>query len=335
MKNERRQLIDRIRPLRTAGIARSALLLSFDLLVYAGLWTALLLVGPWWAKLPLALATGGAIARLFLIGHDACHGSFFPGPRWLNTWAGRLVFLPSLTPYSTWELGHNTNHHGFTNLRDKDPSYAPLSPAEYHALPPWRQWLERVYRHPPGPGLYYCVEVWWKHLWFPRAAERSIYYADSLLTLAFLFAQLAAVWLVAQATSQHPLALAAWSVALPFVAWSGLMGFVTYQQHTNPQVVWYADRRQWEPVNAQIRGTVHIRFPAPIAALFDNIMEHTAHHIDVAIPMFDLPEAQRRLESEFPADVPQVRWTLSYYLDCCRQCQLYDYETQQWTTFQP
>lgn len=333
MKSARRQLVDRIRPARTTGSLRPALVLAADLLVYGALFAALLFAGPWWAKLPLAFCTAVSIARLFLIGHDACHGAYFPGPRWANTAAGRLVFLPSLTPYSTWELGHNTLHHGFTNLKGKDYVYTPFSPAEFTELPRWRQWLERVYRHPLGPGLHYGIEVWWKRLWFPRPAERPIYLADSALTLAYLAAQMAVVVAVARFTGQHPLALAAWALVLPFLFWNGLMGFVTYQQHTHPQVVWYADRRQWDPVTAQVHGTVHVQFPPLIAALLGNIMEHTAHHLDVAIPMFELPEAQRRVEAEFPDEVVVVPWTLTYYLECCRQCKLYDYASQRWTSF--
>lgn len=335
MSLRRRELIEKIRPVRTAGALKPAALMAFDLSIYALLWAALLLAIPWWLHAALGVAAGIATARLFLIGHDACHGAYFPAPvRWANAIAGRIVFLPSLTPYSAWELGHNTLHHGFTNLRGKDYVYTPFSKAEYDALPAWRRLLERVYRHPLGPGLHYGIEVWWKRLWFPRElTARRIYLWDSLLTLAFLAAQIAAVIAAARTTGQHPVALAAWAIALPFAVWSFVMGFVTYQQHTNPSVVWYADRRDWDPVTAQVHGTVHVVFPAPVGALLGNIMEHTAHHIDVAIPLFDLPEAQRRVEQEFPEGVTVVKWSLRYYLDCCRQCKLFDYSTRTWTGF--
>lgn len=333
MKRTRRQVVDRIRPVRTAGWVRSAGLLTVDLAVYAGLWTALLLTGPWWWKVPLACFVAVAIARLFLIGHDACHGAFFPGSRGANATVGRLVFLPSLTPYTTWELGHNTLHHGFTNLKGKDYIYTPFSAAEFASLPRWRQWLERVYRHPLGPGLHYGIEVWWKRLWFPRPAERGIYLVDSVVTLLFVAAQMAVAVAVARGTGQSEIALVGWAVVLPFLLWNGVMGFVTYQQHTHPAVIWYADRGEWDPVSAQVHGTVHVEFPALVGRILGNIMEHTAHHIDVAIPMFDLQEAQRRVEAEFPGEVPRVRWSWRWYLECCRRCKLYNYEAKQWTSF--
>ena len=48
-------------------------------------------------KLLSGAVAGFFIGRLFILGHDACHQSFTVHRR-LNTWLGRLVFLPSLTP---------------------------------------------------------------------------------------------------------------------------------------------------------------------------------------------------------------------------------------------
>ena len=39
---------------------------------------------------------------------------------------GRLVSMPSLTPYSLWDLGHNVVHHGYTDLKDFDFVWQPL-----------------------------------------------------------------------------------------------------------------------------------------------------------------------------------------------------------------
>src|SRR5580692_8498631 len=93
---------------------------------------------------PLALriaagfSAGVLLAVLFVVGHDACHGSF-TSRRWLNVGIGRLAFLPTLTPYSTWELSHNLTHHVYTNLKQFDYVWRPLSRAEYNLLPEWRK----------------------------------------------------------------------------------------------------------------------------------------------------------------------------------------------------
>jgi omega-6 fatty acid desaturase (delta-12 desaturase) len=43
------------------------------------------------------VVNGFIIGRLFILGHDARHQAFTPN-RKLNTWLGRMLFMPSLTP---------------------------------------------------------------------------------------------------------------------------------------------------------------------------------------------------------------------------------------------
>src|SRR5579885_36390 len=54
----------------------------------------------------LAPVAGLAIGMLFIVGHDACHGSLTPSTK-LNAWLGRVAFLPSLHPFAAWEYSHN------------------------------------------------------------------------------------------------------------------------------------------------------------------------------------------------------------------------------------
>jgi omega-6 fatty acid desaturase (delta-12 desaturase) len=332
----RRRVLDHLAFGRRRRTGSALLLLGFDLALYGLSWTALLLTPVWWIKLPLAVATAVSVARLFFIGHDACHGSYF-GAHWANAFAARIVFLPSYTPFSAWEFGHNTLHHGFTNLRGKDYVYTPFAKAEFDGLPKWRRLLERAYRHPLGPGLHYFAEIWWKKLWFPSAEHvgqvRAANMSDSVLTTLFLTVQAALVLMTAARENQNPAVLALWAICAPFVVWNAMMGFVTFQHHTHPSVVWYAHRRDWDPLKAQVENTMHVVFPWPLGALLDNIMEHTAHHLDVTIPFFDLPGAQSEVERIFSGQVKVIRWSWRYYAWCCRLCKLYDYEARLWLGF--
>ena len=102
---------------------------------------------------------------------------------------GRLVFLPTLTTFSLWHVGHNVAHHGFANLKGRDQVWVPYSPEEFAALPKWRQRMERIYRSVWGFGLYYLVELWWNKLMFPSrkhvGARRKEFIVDSVLAVAF------------------------------------------------------------------------------------------------------------------------------------------------------
>ena len=133
------------------GVATPIIWFLLDWLVLAVAIASLLFVDSWWVKIFASLVAALWIARLFVIGHDACHGSYTPN-KTLNKWIGRIAFLPSLTPYSLWEIGHNLAHHGFTNLKGRDYVWTPYSPSEFAKLPWLRRRLERLYRCLAGAG---------------------------------------------------------------------------------------------------------------------------------------------------------------------------------------
>src|SRR5437660_7508067 len=121
-----------LRPYRAKAEVFALGLFAADCVMYAGC-TSLAA-----AHVPIALrflagtAAGVLLAVLFVVGHDACHGSF-TSRRWMNQSIGRIAFLPTLTPFSTWELSHNLTHHIYTNLKQLDYVWTPLSKREYDA----------------------------------------------------------------------------------------------------------------------------------------------------------------------------------------------------------
>lgn len=311
------------------------LILAFDLALFAAGTALTLLATALALKLAGTLVVTAAIVRLFLVGHDACHGSFFGNAR-LNAACGRLAFLPSMTAYSLWEVGHNTAHHGFNNLKGRDQVWAPYSKAEFDALPRRRQALERLYRGGLGWGAYYLVEMWWKKLYFASRKEigstRRIYRLDSLLVTAGALAWLGVVALVARATGQSFTLLATLAVVVPFLLWNGIMGFVVYLHHTHPTIAWFQNRQEWQRHRAYLTATACARLPFGIDRLMHNIMEHNAHHLNPRIPMYTLRAAQQVLREKFPG-LCEYRLDWRGYRDNARRCKLYDYANHAWTDF--
>ncbi len=113
-------------PLAERTTAYAIVLLVFDYLVLFSLLGGTVLAHSWPIKLLFGMIAGFWIGRLFIIGHDACHQSLTPHRR-LNKVLGRIAFLPSITPYSLWDIGHNVVHHGYTNLKGFDFVWAPLT----------------------------------------------------------------------------------------------------------------------------------------------------------------------------------------------------------------
>ncbi|MCW5648661.1 MAG: fatty acid desaturase [Ramlibacter sp.] len=323
-------------PLVGRTTAWPVLLLLTDTALLLLCLTGTLALEPLWARLLCGLAAGVVIARLFIIGHDACHQSLTPHRR-LNKWLGRLAFLPSLTPYSLWDVGHNVVHHGYTNLKGFDFVWAPCTREEFLALTPLQRGLDRLYRSGWAPGLYYMVEIWWKRMFFPgrryMPTRRAIFLIDNLMVLAFGTAWVGGLLAAAQALGQPPGQALLAGLAVPLAVWFALIGFVVYVHHTHTDVAWHRDRTAWSRAQPFVSTTVHLTFRRGMGALLHHIMEHTAHHVDMSIPLYRLKRAQARLEALLPGRIVVQPFSWRWYFRTARQCKLYDFERGCWTDY--
>lgn len=325
-------------PLSGRSSARALFLLTMDyallLLFLAGsVWLT-----AWWAQLASGLAAGLVIGRLFIIGHDGCHQSLTVH-RGLNRWLGRIAFLPSLTAYSLWDLGHNKVHHGYTNLKGVDFVWAPLTRREFDALPPMRRLMERIYRSGWGPGLYYMVEIWWKKMMFPREAgtgraSQPVFTWDCILVSLFAAGWIAALAAAAPLAGKTLGAVLLPGFFLPLFVWFNMMGFVIYGHHTHVKVSWHDDRATWQRAQPFVSTTVHLTFPWRLGTLLHHIMEHTAHHVDMSIPLYRLKAAQAKLEELLPERIVVQPFSWRWYFSTARACKLYDFSRNAWTDFE-
>lgn len=323
-------------PIVQRNTAHALLLVMVDLLLFAaGLATVVLAEHPA-VQLLAGLASGFVIGRLFILGHDACHQSL-TRHRTLNRWIGRLVFLPSMTPYSLWDVGHNVVHHGYTNLKGFDFVWEPRTLQEFQALPAWKQTLERIYRSGWAPWLYYLVEIWWGRMMFPNRStmptRRKAFLWDCLGVSAGAAVWIAGLVAAAYATDQSAWWLVTVGFVVPFVFWNGMIGFVVYLHHTHTGVAWYADKTAWSKAHPFVSTTVHLTFRSPMGAVLHHIMEHTAHHVDMSVPLYRLKRAQKLLEDRLPGRIVIQPFSWRWYADTARRCKLYDYQARCWTDY--
>ncbi len=292
-----------------------------------------------WERLLALVIQPIVIGALFIIAHDACHGSLMHSG-FLNRLIGRLCILPSWHPFTAWAHTHNSMHHGWTNFKGRHPDFPPFSKAEYDRLPRWRQWLERCYRSPLGVGPYYTIDFYFKHMLFPSAEHRSphrrAYQLDRLLVAVFFALQMWAAWALAEYTPDRVVpapVLALLGVFVPWMLWIWFQGFVSFIQHTHPRIAWYDKEDEWSFYHVQLKSTTHIIFPWPIERILHNIMDHAAHHLDPTIPLYHLPQSQRKLEESCSEHAVVVYWTPMDYLRTCAACKLYDFERHCWLNF--
>jgi acyl-lipid omega-6 desaturase (Delta-12 desaturase) len=320
----------------STALLRPLFIFCLDAMLFAAASALTLLSHSLLLKLLGSLLITVAIMRLFLIGHEACHGSFFRH-QFLNQTLGRVAFLPSLTAFSLWDVGHNVSHHGFNNLKGRDYVWSPFSKSEFDALPRHRRRLERIYRSGFGCGAYYLIEMWWKKLYFASRRQigsgRSEYKYDSALVTTGASLWVCGTLAAATLTHQSAALLVLLAIIVPFLAWNAIIGFVVFIHHTHPQIAWFDKRHEWQRQRAYMANTAHVQLPFGIDRLMHNIMDHNAHHVNPRIPMFRLGAAQTMLCERYETEFHSYRLDWRSYMDCARRCKLYDFTNHTWLDF--
>ena len=93
------------------------------------------------------------------------------------------------------------------------------------------------------------------------------------------------------------------------------------------------DRADWARAQPFISTTVHLTFPLRFGAVLHHIMEHTAHHLDMSIPLYRLRSAQKMLEDLLPQRIVIQRFSWRWYFETARRCKLYDFTRRCWTAY--
>jgi omega-6 fatty acid desaturase (delta-12 desaturase) len=328
---------DELRQFHARSSALGVGLVAADFAGYAIAVAAALLEHGWLPQLLFAFIASIFVGRLFMLGHDACHQSLTPNRR-LNRWLGTIAFLPSLHPFSLWDLGHNRIHHRFTNQRDRDYVWEPLDPAEYVALSAVGRWHYRLYRSPLGHLCYYPAQIWWRKMFFPRPSEiggyEREYVWDHLIVLAWMLGLVALMLAVrapwhAAAPWQDGVATLLIAGVMPMAIFQFSMSAVIYLHHTHRRVTWARG-----PLTSpdQLGGSVHVVLPGFLARTLHHIMDHTAHHARPGIPLYHLSAGQAVLEDRHESVIVE-RWTPAFHLETLRTCKLFDLQRREWVPF--
>ena len=173
-----------------------------------------------------------------------------------------------------------------------------------------------------------------------RMKSRNSFEWDRISVVAFAILQCVCLYALAHhfrpqlvSSPSATLQLFLIGIIFPFVVWMWLMGFLTFQHHTHLRSTWYNNQADWCFYRGHLQSTVHVKFPRWIEIALHNTMDHTAHHVDPKIPLYNLHMAQHSLEEEYHEDIIVEVWNLKSFLNTLRTCQLYDYENRHWLDF--
>jgi omega-6 fatty acid desaturase (delta-12 desaturase) len=306
-----------------------------DFAVYALVLFGLASTDVWWQLAMLWVVSALSVSALFIVGHDAAHGSLFKSAR-LNSWVGHLTMLPSLHVYEGWRFGHNRMHHGHTARQGLDFVWHPVQESDYLRLGRLQRLLVRLQWSWAGAGLYYGVEIWWKYMMRTspgnQAAairrDRAIVVGAALVAagaagaagVSIYGTALGGVWLVFKL------------IVVPAALFMWVIGATVYLHHIAPDIRWWP-RRQWNKFKGQMEGTTIMRLPPGLDFFFHSIFTHVPHHVDMRIPFYRLDEAAAAIIAGFPDSVRSEPVSLRKYVRATRICKLYDFEAGCWRPY--
>jgi len=323
--SEPRALANRLGRYRTPNAARSVFELLVSGLPFVLLWGLMwaALDAGYWSGLLLAVPAAGFLVRLFMIQHDCGHGAFFRHRR-ANDWVGRVISVLTLTPYDHWRRDHAAHHAGSGNLdRRGIGDINTLTVREFLALPPQRQLLYRLYRHPfvmfgLGPAYLFLLQNR-----LPSGMMRGGWksWLSAMATNVAIGAVVAAmIWLV----GLGPFAL----VHLPIMLLAASIGvWLFYIQHQFEDTYWAHDEG-WNFHAAALHGSSHYDLPGVLRWFTANIGVHHVHHLSSRIPYYRLQQVLR----DHPEVAAVGRLTLFQSLRCVRRA-LWDERKQKLVSF--
>jgi omega-6 fatty acid desaturase (delta-12 desaturase) len=259
--------------------------------------TAALLVGTWvlmylslgvgyWLTLLLAVPAAFFLIRLFIVQHDCGHGAFFRSPRAADV-VGSIIGVLTLTPYHYWKKTHAMHHATSGNLEHRGfGDIDTLTVDEYLALPRWRRFKYRLYRHPAvlfgvGAVLHFVVRHRIPTI-VPRtwARERRSIFWTNIGLAAFVVGMGLLVGFREFLLVQTPLTVLSCSIGV----------WLFYVQHQFEPTYW-EHNEQWQYDAAALSGSSYYQLPRVLQWATGNIGLHHVHHLNARIPNYRLQEA--------------------------------------------
>ncbi len=250
----------------------------------------------YWYVILLAVPAHWFHARLFIIMHDCGHLSFFR-TSFFNNLFGHITAFFFYTPFFMWRELHNKHHAYQGNLDKRNLSLDvwTLTLNEYTQTGPFKKWLYRCYRHPAillgvSPFVLFFVIFRFPFEKFSTKAVLNIFLLD--LVLILLAGQ---SWFLTYFLIQLP------SLILSLI----MASFLFYVQHQFENTLWVSNS-QFTNKTISLGGSSYYRLPLFFDWCYGHINYHHLHHLDVKIPMYHLPEAQRLLQHrQTELSVPQ------------------------------
>uniref|UniRef100_A0A7S2T3D7 Fatty acid desaturase domain-containing protein n=1 Tax=Chloropicon primus TaxID=1764295 RepID=A0A7S2T3D7_9CHLO len=261
-------------------------------LVACTLSQVLIAVVPNWL-LPVAWAIAGtAFTGFFVLAHDCGHRSFHTSKK-VEDLVGNALMSPLIYPYEGWRFKH-AQHHAKTNMLVEDTAWHPVVVEEMDEMSPFVRTATKVIL---GTPIKFFASIlhwlkWHFDLSLYKKSEKPKVLTSILCCAAFAGV---AFPLLVKYTGWFGF-VKHW--LMPWLGFHFWLSVFTLVHHTSPHIP-FKSKEEWDPVQAQLGGTVHCKYPKWIEVLCFDINVHVPHHLSTRIPHYRLRMAYEGIKAKF------------------------------------
>jgi omega-6 fatty acid desaturase (delta-12 desaturase) len=241
--------------------------------------------------LGLGMINAFFLVRIFIIQHDCGHRSWVKNKYFRNI-TGYVCSIMSAIPYNYWAKSHHLHHshNGQLEIRDIGDINT-LTVNEFKALTPWGKFQYKIYRSfivmfIIGPIYYITIHNRLNLIKMDVFKNEKLRLYVFNLVLIGLFVGLG-FWLgFAKLLLTH-------LTVLFFFGIIAIWFFYVQHQHEEAYKQWI---KNWDYITAAIKGSTYYKIPGVFNWLTGNIGIHHIHHLNPAIPNYNLKKALKENE---------------------------------------
>jgi len=270
-------------------------------LPFIGIWILMYLTLDisYWLTLGLGMLNAFFLVRIFIIQHDCGHQSFIKNRR-LQRIIGLACSYVSIIPFHYWAKSHGVHHklNGQLELRDIG-DVTTLTVKEFSESSKGKQRGYRIYRSPivmflVGPIYYLFVHNRIPKINLPafKKLKKGVYINNIILLSIFLILGYFLGW--QEFLTVHLTILTLFAII-------AIWFFYVQHQHEIGYKQWEKD---WDYVTSALIGSTYYKVPPVFNWLTGNIGIHHVHHLNPAIPNYNLQQCIK--ENPWINDYPTI-----------------------------
>lgn len=284
LRNRITEALKSVKKFQTPDNKKAAIQIINSFGPFIAVWVAMYLL---WdvsmlAVIGLAFLNALFLVRIFIIQHDCGHQSFVKSKRGRDV-IGFVCSLFSSIPYAYWAKSHHFHHshNGMLEVRDIGDIHT-LTVKEFNGMSRMKRFWYRVYRSTfvmffLGPIYYIFIHNRLPLINMPDFKKITSKLHINNIVIIGVFATLCILVGLKFLAIQF--------MILGFFSIIAIWFFYIQHQHEHGYKMW---KDKWEYLVAAIKGSSYYKLPGWLNWFTGNIAIHHIHHLNPAIPNYNL-----------------------------------------------